>query len=110
MLLYQNKVQGNSELHEFKELVMEKMDILNECGFGKPVARLKLQDKPDLIMAVTLHQAVLRSLAEMTQFREGLSALGVRQALEKRPQLFAPYYCCSAGNNSLTSGTVQCSI
>ena len=56
---------------------MDNIKILDECGFGKPITRLKLLDKADLIQAVTLHRVLLKSLAETTQFREGVSVLSV---------------------------------
>lgn len=83
---------------------MDNIEILDECGFGKPITRLKLQDKADLIQAVTLHRVLLKSLAETTQFRNGLSALSVRESLEKYPKLCMQYYC-SSESDVLNSGT-----
>lgn len=83
---------------------MDNIDILHECGFGKPITRLKLQDKADLIQAVTLHWVLLKSLGETTQFREGLAAFSVRESLEKYPKLLSPYYCITE-SNALNSGT-----
>ena len=82
---------------------MDNIEILDECGFGKPITRLKLINKPDLVQAVTLHRVLLKSLAEETQFREGLATLSVRESLEKYPKLFIPYYCRSE-SDVLNSG------
>ena len=81
-------------MEEFSELAMDNIEILDECGFGKPITRLKLLDKAE-IQAVTLHRVLLKPLAETTQFREGFSVLSVRESLEKYPKLFIPYYCRS---------------
>ena len=47
---------------------------------------------------------LLKSLAEATQFREGLSALSVQESMKKNPNIFMPYYCLS-GSDVLNSGT-----
>ena len=99
------KVQTTTNVEEFSKLAMDNIEILEECGFGKPIPRLKLQDKADLIQAVTLHRVLLKSLAEATQFRDGLSALSVRESLEKYLKLFIPYYC-STESNVLSSGKI----
>ena len=67
------------------------------------VTRLELSDKVNIIQAVALHKVILSSLAELTQFREGLSVLGVVKVLQDHPDKLRPYYCLNS-NKELTSG------
>ena len=55
------------------------MDLLMECGYNKPVSRVNIEDKPNIIQTITLHK-VLISLAELSQFCSRLLALGVATA------------------------------
>ena len=44
--IYRYRLQLN-----WRNLAMDNIEILDECGFGKPITRLKLTDKPDLVQA-----------------------------------------------------------
>ena len=61
---------------------MDNFQILNDCGFEKPVAGLTVDDKDQLIYSVALHEVLMKSLGEATQFRDGLSALGVYDSMK----------------------------
>ena len=63
------------------------IDMLLECGFNKPVSRIQLSDRVNIVQTVTLHKVILSSLAELSQFKEGLSVLGVH------PDLLYSYFC-----------------
>lgn len=65
---------------------------------------MKLEDKDELIQSIALHSVLLKSLAEATQFREGLSALSVQESMKKNPNIFMPHYCLSE-SNVLNCGT-----
>ena len=69
------------------------MDLLIECGVTKPVSILEISDKADVIQAIALHKVILGSMAELSQFKEGLSVLGVSNALKAHPDLLYSYYC-----------------
>ena len=74
-----------------------------ECGYNKPVPRVELEDKPNIIQTVTLHKVILASLAKLSQFRKGLSALGVAAAVKEYPHLLHSYFSVE-DNDELTSG------
>lgn len=76
-----------------REVAMSTMDLLLECGFTKPIHKLKRDDRVDIIQTVALHKVILVSLAELQEFREGLKALGVAEALKKHGQLLHPFFC-----------------
>lgn len=86
-----------------REVAGEHIDLLLECGYTKPVSLLSLEDKSELIHAVTLHKVVLCSLVELDQFRTGMAALGVAESLKQYHQVYTPFYCMGAGD-LLTSG------
>ena len=79
---------------------MENVDLLMECGYTKPVPRVELVDKADIVQTITLHKVVLVSRG-LSQFRKGLSALGVATALKDYPQLLRSFFCHV---DQLTSG------
>ena len=57
-------LQATAKLKEFSKLAMDNIEILDDCGFSKPITRFK--HKPDLVQAVPLHRVLLKSLAETT--------------------------------------------
>ncbi len=72
---------------------MDNIDLLIECGFSKPVSKLELRDKVDIAQAVALHKVILASFAELTQFKEGLSTLGVAEAMKDNPDILRCFFC-----------------
>lgn len=84
---------------------MDNIDLLLECGFNKPVTRLHActEDKIEIIQVIALQKVILSPLAEMSDFRCGLSALGVGEALTKHGPLLHPFFCNDV-NDTLTSG------
>ena len=79
---------------KLQDVAVDNLDLLLECGFNKAVAKIKLNDRVNIVQTVTLHKVVLSTLGELTQFKEGLSTLGVLDALKEHPNLLLPYYCC----------------
>lgn len=90
-------------MDKLQDVAVDNLDLLLECGFNKAVARIKLNDRVNIVQTVTLHKVVLSTLGELTQFKEGLSTLGVLDALKEHPDLLLPYYCCSY-DEKLTPG------
>ena len=86
-----------------REVANNSIDLLLECGFSKPVTLLNLEDKSELIHAITLHKVILCTLAELDQFRNGMGALGVGESLKQYHQIYASFYCIGTGD-LLTSG------
>lgn len=82
---------------------MDNIDHLVECGFSKPITRLELCDRIGMVQTVALHKVLLGCLAELSQFRDGLAALGVLDALKHHSRLLAPFFCQQTGDG-ITSG------
>ena len=91
------------DANQLREFSTDNLDLLLECGFNKPVSKVELSDKVNMIQTVTLHKVILASLAELSQFQEGLSALGVADALKNSPHLLHSYFC-SEYHDDLSSG------
>ena len=81
-----------------REVASKNIDLFIECGFTKPVSLLNVEDKPDLIRAVTLYKVVLCSLAELDQFHSGMAALGVADSLKQYQHLYRLFYCIGSGD------------
>ena len=82
---------------------MDNLDLLLECGFNKPVSKVTVSDKVTIIQTVTLHKVILVSLAELSQFRDGFSALGVLDAVKEHSHFLYSFYC-SDYDDELNSG------
>ena len=99
------QIEAITSIDELREKLMmeENMDLLVECGYSKPVPRVVLEDKPNIIQTITLHKVILASLAELSQFHKGFSALGVAAALKDYPHLLHSYFSVEH-DDELTSG------
>ena len=58
-------------------------DLISECAFTKPTTKLTMDDKVTLVESVALHRVILKTLGELSQFRDGLNTLGVASAMEQ---------------------------
>ena len=63
------------------------------CGIHKPSAKIELRDKTTIIQTISLHKGLLASLAELSDFKKGLNALGVAEALTEHCELLRPFFC-----------------
>ena len=89
------------DVDELREFVGEKY-IISECGFTKP-SRLSLStDKIDLVQCIALHHVILKSLGELSQFREGLGSLGVLKAIQEHGELLRDFFVIK--KSDLTAG------
>ena len=55
-----------------QEIVLENMDLVIDSGFTKPLTKIDLKHKEQIIQCVTMQKVILVSLAELSQFRDGL--------------------------------------
>ena len=55
-----------------RDLAMENIDYLVDSGFTKPVTKIDLTHKEQIVKTVALHGVILVSIAGLSQFREGL--------------------------------------
>ena len=52
---------------ELRKIAMSNIDTITDCGFNKPIAKLELSDKVNIVQAVALHKVILSSsLGELT--------------------------------------------
>lgn len=78
---------------ELRDFVGENFDVISECGFSKPSSKLSVTaDKIDLVQSVALHHVILKTLGELSQFREGLECLGVLKAISEYGHLMCDFF------------------
>ena len=77
---------------ELRSVVGENFDLISECGFTKPTTKLTMDDKVTLVQSVALHQVILRTLGELSQFRDGLDTLGVARAMKQYGVLLQEFF------------------
>ena len=65
--------------------------ILNETGYRKPLALLKLDDRTSIIAVLLDYYLMIKVKAEMDQFKDGLEMLGFLKAFQANPKLWEPY-------------------
>ena len=82
---------------------MDNLDILHECGYTKPVMNLNVKDKLDIVHVIGLHSVILKCLAEMDQFRDGLEVLSVASSLKEHPAILEEFFVMNK-NSTLTAG------
>lgn len=78
---------------DFRKYVGENYDMILDCGFTKPSSRLLITDKIDVVQSVALHHVILKTLGELSQFREGLETLGVAKAMEQHRACLRDFFC-----------------
>lgn len=91
-------------MKELHTLLLKNCDIMLDNGYTKPLVQTCLEDIPNIVQTVTLHQVILRSLAELSQFRDGIEALGVGKALTQYSSILHDIFVnCNPPNNPLTA-------
>ena len=64
-----------------------------------------VEDIPNVVQTVTLHRVILRSLAELSQFKDGIEALGVGKVMNVHSHLLYDFFV--QGKDPLTAGVVH---
>ncbi len=71
-----NQIKDVKDVEGFRQLANDNFELLIECGISKPPSTLNIDDKTNIIQAITLHKVVLGTMAELSQFKKGLSVFG----------------------------------
>ncbi len=83
---------------------MDNIGIISESGFTKPCTKLDVTHKKQLIHCVCLHNVILVSLAELSQFRDGIHKIaGIKDMMCMHSNLLESFYCMNR-QGILTSG------
>ena len=67
----------------------QAMTVAMEAGYKKPLCRISLADKTELISLITIY---IKVKAHMDDFKEGLELFGVYQYITKYQCLLRPLY------------------
>ena len=100
-------MQGASDNDELRSIVTEEenIDLLIHCGYTKPVFSVTMTDIVDIVQTVALQHVILDSLGELSQFCDGLSCLGVKEALCEHKDLMCSFFCTDS-KKPLEAGTL----
>ena len=72
---------------------MDNIDVLVNSGFTKPVAKIELVHKEEICKCIALQKVILVSLAELSQYRDGLHKIeGIKQYLTSHFSLLEPFF------------------
>ena len=71
----------------------------NGCWVQQAVTAITIGEMKDLMATLKLHYALLKTLGETDQLKEGMSVNGLSQALVKYPDIMKPLFI--AENSSL---------
>ena len=82
-----SQIVNTQETMELRELFLQGdaqvAELVKESGFLKPVHKISVDDIPE---AVCTEYLITKAYAEILQFKEGLSVLGVSGLIEKHPR------------------------
>jgi len=97
------QVQSSSSNAELRNICESHLDLIIDSGYTLPVHSIEINNKQRLIKALLLHATILRSKAVIDQLINGLSCLGVLDAILMYPHQFENYFV--AGKTApLTAG------
>lgn len=82
----------------------ETLDLLMATGFRRAVSQLTLADRDYVVSALLDYHLMGKVKAEMDQFIDGLSTLGLLDVIRANPEKFEPFFLHS--NVKLTSGII----
>lgn len=99
-----DQINSAATQEEMRKVVQEASDVLVDNGITKAPSLVVLQDKADLVKALSLQFIILRSKAELDQLKNGLQTLDVAYEMEQHPELFKPLFTNT--RVELTPGTV----
>ena len=89
---------------EFCTLYSDNFELISNCGFTKPVTRLNMEDRVLVVQSMALHEVILKTLGELSQFRDGLESLGVASALQQHGSLLRSFFVKE--QSKLTAGII----
>ena len=87
-----------------KEVVTENFELLVDSGITKPCANITLEDKVPVVQTVALEKVILRTLGELTQFKDGLQCLDVGKEIICHSEILQEFFV-KAANSKITSGS-----
>ena len=92
-------------MERLHSLLLDNCELILESGFTKPLMCVNVEDIPNVVQTVTLHRVILRSLAELSQFKDGIEALGVGKVMNVHSHLLYDFFV--QGKDPLTAGVVH---
>ena len=63
------------KVDQLQSIALENFDLISDSGFTKPSSRLIMLDKTTIVQSISLHAVILKSLAELYQFHDGMETM-----------------------------------
>ena len=89
-------------VEDFQTFANEIYDVIIDCGFTKPLSRLVISDKVDVVQSIAFYHVILKTLGELSQFREGLETLKIARSMEQYGELLQEFFVIS--ESEVTAG------
>ena len=77
---------------QLQSIASENFGLLSESGFTKPTSHLMMLDKKTIVQSISLHMVILKSLAELYQFRDGMETLKVASTIKDHKDLLSDFF------------------
>ena len=82
----------------------EEQDLLLQCGFSTPLSSLSITMRDTLVSVIVDYHCIVKCIAMMDQFRQGLNLLGVLDMVQMHPHIMKKFFVhhnrvLSCGNN-----------
>ena len=85
------QLEKTANVDELRHLACRNRCVLVDVGFTQAVDQIDFPMKAAIIRGLSLHH-LLRSKAELDQFREGLDCLKVLDCMKAKPEFMKSYF------------------
>ena len=90
--MYLLQIRDATTVELLQELCLQNVTVLVDAGYTKPVCKIALAHREEIIQMVAVQNTIMVCISELQQLREGLRALGVADLIEKHPLLLQPFF------------------
>ena len=90
-LIVNLQLERASSAEELRHLASRNRCLLVDVGFTQSVDLIEFSIKQSIIRSLSLHH-LLRSKAELDQYKEGLDCLRVLDSMKAKPELMKSYF------------------
>eukprot|EP00731_Ephydatia_muelleri_P030130 Em0021g653a len=70
----------------------EEQDLLLQCGFSTPLSSLSITMRDTLVSVIVDYHCIVKCIAMMDQFRQGLNLLGVLDMVQMHPHIMKKFF------------------
>ena len=89
-----------------QSICKESVDLLLGAGYVKSPSTITMSDRSTIVKTLSMHFVLLKSKAEMDQFKLGLTRYGILEPIQQHRTLFSKVFT-SCGDDRLTAGMLR---